>query len=88
MDLVGLLFAFAAGLLLLYLLASLLVVPLKWLGKLIISSVVGFLILAALNLVGGALFGFTIALNPINALIAGILGIPGVVLLIIFRLFL
>jgi inhibitor of the pro-sigma K processing machinery len=69
-------------------LALLLVVPLKWLGKLFINSLIGFVVLAAINLIGGALFGFSIALNPLNALIAGAFGVPGVILLIILSLFL
>lgn len=88
MEFIGLLLAFAAGLLVLYVLALLLVVPLKWLGKLFINSLIGFVVLAALNLIGGALFGFSIALNPLNALIVGAFGIPGLILLIILSLFL
>lgn len=88
MEFIGLLLAFAAGLLILYVLALLLVVPLKWLGKLFINSLIGFVVLAVINLIGGSLFGFSIALNPLNALIAGAFGIPGVILLIILSIFL
>ena len=87
MGTVWLLLAFGVGLLLLYVLAMLLVLPLKWLGRLIISSAIGFAVLVVLNLIG-SLFGFTLALNPINALIVGVLGVPGVLMLIVFRLFL
>lgn len=88
MGVIWMLLAFGAGLLLLYILAMLLVVPLKWIGKLIISSVIGFVVLLVLNFIGQALFGFSIALNPLNALIVGVLGVPGLVLLVIFTLIL
>jgi inhibitor of the pro-sigma K processing machinery len=88
MQFIGLLLAFAAGLLVLYVLALLLVVPLKWLGKLFINSLIGFIVLAAINLIGSTLFGFTVALNPLNALIAGAFGVPGVILIILLSLFL
>ena len=88
MDIVGILLAFAAGLVVLYVLAMLLVVPLKWIGKLIISSIIGFIVLTVINLIGGALFGFTLPLNVVNALVTGIFGVPGVILLVILKLFL
>ena len=88
MDIVGILLAFAAGLVVLYVLAMVLVVPLKWIGKLIISSIIGFIVLTVINLIGGALFGFALPLNVVNALVTGIFGVPGVILLVILKLFL
>lgn len=88
MDIVGILLAFAAGLVVLYVLAMVLVVPLKWIGKLIFSSIIGFIALTIINLVGGALFDFTLPLNAVNALVTGIFGVPGVILLVILKLFL
>lgn len=88
MDIVGILLAFAAGLVVLYVLAMVLVVPLKWIGKLIISSIIGFIVLTVINLIGGALFGFTLPLNVVNALVTGVFGVPGVILLVILKLFL
>lgn len=88
MGVVWMLLAFGAGLLLLYVLGMLLVVPLKWVGKLLVSSVIGFVVLLGLNFIGQAVFGFSIALNPFNALVVGILGVPGLALLIIFTLLL
>lgn len=88
MGVVWMLLAFGAGLLLLYVLGMLLVVPLKWVGKLLISSIIGFVALMGLNFIGKMLFGFSIALNPLNALIVGVLGVPGLILLIVFTLLL
>ncbi len=88
MEALGLIGAFIAGLIVLYLLGMLFVVPIKIIWKLIINGVIGFALLFVCNLVGGALFSFTLALNPLTALIAGFLGVPGVVLLIVLTLFL
>ena len=84
----GMIGAFLGGLLLLYLIGLLFVIPLKIIGKLLINGVIGFVLLYLLNLIGGGLLGFTIALNPVNALIAGFFGIPGVIVLAIFTCFL
>ena len=50
----------------------------------IFNGVLGGVFLILFNLVG-AQFNFTIPLNVISALIVGVLGIPGVLLLIITR---
>lgn len=77
--------AFALGIVLLYILGLLLVIPIKVILKLIGNALVGGLILVVVNLVGG-LFGISIGINPITAIIVGFLGVPGVVLLLIIQL--
>lgn len=77
--------AFAIGLVALYILGKLLVVPVRILSKLIINGIVGGITLLIVNLVGG-LIGISIAITPVTALIAGFLGVPGVVLLLIIQL--
>lgn len=76
--------AFAFGLLLLYSLARLLLVPLRLVIKLLYNGILGGLMIGLVNLIG-VYFNFYLALNPLNALIAGFLGIPGVILLIILQ---
>ncbi|MDR3588466.1 MAG: pro-sigmaK processing inhibitor BofA family protein [Negativicutes bacterium] len=78
--------AFAFGILLIYLIGRLFLMPIKLIFRLIYNAIIGGVMLWVLNFIGGH-FGFTIAINPITALIAGILGIPGVVLLILFKIF-
>ena len=56
--------------------------PLKGILKLIGNSIVGGIIIFLINLIG-ANFGFHIGLNIGTALVVGILGIPGAILLII-----
>lgn len=71
------------GLVLLYLLIKVL----KWPLKILINGVIGIVLLYVTNLLG-AYLGFSIAINWITALIAGFLGVPGVIFLVIFQLFL
>lgn len=71
------------GLVVLYVLIKLL----KWPIKLLINGICGVILLYIVNFIGAA-FGLHIAINIITALIAGIFGIPGVVALILFQLFL
>jgi len=54
--------------------------PLKVLLNLIINGIAGGILLWLINLVGGN-FGLVIPINIVTALIAGILGIPGVLFL-------
>lgn len=61
--------------------------PLKILLKLLINAVLGVILLFLVNLIG-AYFNFRIGINIFTALIAGFFGVPGVIFLIIFKLFL
>lgn len=70
-----------------FILGKIFALPLKGILKLIGNSVVGGIIIFLINLVG-ANFGFHIGLNIGTALVVGILGIPGAILLIILTLFL
>jgi inhibitor of the pro-sigma K processing machinery len=78
---------FLGGIILLFILVRLLAWPIKILWKLIINAVLGAVILLIVNIVGGY-FGFSIGINPWTALIAGFFGIPGVIFLVVFKLFL
>ncbi|MFL0197041.1 pro-sigmaK processing inhibitor BofA family protein [Clostridium sp. WILCCON 0269] len=71
----------------LYVLVKVFSWPIKILFRLIINAVLGVVLLIIVNLIGNY-FGFSIGINAITALIAGFLGIPGVIFLIIFKLFL
>ena len=74
--------AFLAGLLILKIVCKLLRFSAKVVLRLIGNAIVGALILLLFNLVGG-FFGASIELSAFNALLVGILGIPGVILLLI-----
>lgn len=70
-----------------YILGMLLVLPIKLIVRLVINGIIGAVALIVFNLFG-AYLGVTIGVNPITALIAGFLGIPGVLLMIFVKLFL
>ena len=72
MDLsVASLLAFLAGLVALYIIGLLLVIPLKFLIKLLINAIMGGVLLFVFNIIAG-FFGLNIIINPFNALIVEI----------------
>ena len=68
----------AIGIVVFAILGKLIALPFRILWKLITNSIVGAIILWAINL-----FGVGIDITFLKALIVGILGIPGVVLVLI-----
>lgn len=78
------LLAFLIGLVILYIVGLLLVIPLKFLIKLVINAVIGGIILFIFNIIG-AFLGYTVVINPLNALIVGVLGVPGIILILILQ---
>ncbi|MBO8159979.1 MAG: pro-sigmaK processing inhibitor BofA family protein [Thermosyntropha sp.] len=74
-------------LVILYIIAQVIIKPFKLLWKLIINSILGLFLLLVTNYIG-AFFSFKIAINVLTVLIAGFLGIPGVLLLICFQILL
>lgn len=72
-----------AGLALLYLAIKFF----KWPLKILLNGIIGIVLLYVANYLGTYL-GFYIGINAITALIAGFLGVPGVIFLIIFNMFL
>lgn len=70
-----------------YIIGVLLVLPIKIVVKLVINGIVGAVALFVINIFGGFI-GLTVGINPITALIAGFLGIPGIILLVFLQYFL
>ena len=71
----------------LFLIGKIFIVPLKWILKLVFNSILGGLLIFAINLIGG-IWGLHIGLNFFTAIMVGILGIPGAVCLIVITLIL
>ena len=69
-----------------FIICKILTLPLKWIIRLIGNSILGAIILFIINLVGAA-WGIHIGINFITALVVGILGIPGVLLLLVLQFF-
>lgn len=68
----------------LFIIGKIFVLPIKFILKLIGNSIIGGILIFIVNLVG-SLFGFHIGLNIVTAIVTGILGIPGVVLLFFLK---
>jgi len=78
---------YMAGFLLLLLLLRLLRKPFRFILRILISTLLGGTGLLLLNTFGGAL-GISLAVNPVTALIAGVLGLPGIAALLFIKLWL
>ena len=77
--------AFAVGLALVCITGYLLLVPMKFLWRLLAGGVMGALALGVVNLLG-ALLGFQVNVNPFTAMAVGFMGLPGAVLVIVLQL--
>lgn len=69
----------------LFIFGRLFILPIKTIIKLVINSIFGAILIYGINWIG-SIFSFHIGLNFITAILVGILGIPGAVLLIIIKL--
>lgn len=70
----------------LFLIGKFFIIPFKIIMKIIGNSILGGILIFIVNLIGG-MFNFHIGLNVVTAIVTGILGIPGVILLILLKLF-
>ena len=58
--------------------------PIRFIFKMLINTVLGFILLWLINFFGGRI-GISLDLSLLNALVVGVLGIPGVLLLLAIR---
>ncbi len=77
--------AYGLGLIVIFIVLKIFYRPLKFLIKIIINSLFGGVILFALNLAGNY-FGIGIGINAFTALTTGVLGAPGLSLLLILQI--
>lgn len=82
---IGILLLFAA-VLFIVLFFALLSKPIKWIFKLLINAVFGFIILFIVNYLG-AYIGLQISVGWLSAIITGVFGVPGIILLILIENF-
>jgi len=87
METISAILTLAAALVLLVLLVKVLAAPIRLIFKVLINAGLGFVILFVVNFFGEFL-GISLGMNLVNALIAGFLGVPGVILLILLKLLL
>lgn len=76
---------FLGGLILIFIFGKILLFPIKLISKLLINGVIGGLALVVFNLLGG-IFNLSLDITPLNAIIVGFLGVPGVIVLLAFKL--
>jgi inhibitor of the pro-sigma K processing machinery len=60
--------------------------PVRWIGAAALQLVIGAILLFFTDLVG-EMAGFHIPINPVTALLAGFLRLPGVLALIVIKLY-
>ncbi len=75
----GTILLYTVGFFLLYLCCWFFIKPIKWLLKLGFICALGGVSIVLWNLVGKGL-GLALCLNPLTAMFAGVLGIPGMIL--------
>ena len=79
--------AYIACIFFLFIFGKLFIVPIKTILKLLINSILGGITIFVINLIG-SFFNFHIGLNLITSIFVGILGIPGVIVIVIIKLIL
>ena len=79
-----LILSFGIGLALLCLIGYLLLVPMRFMWRLVAGGVMGALALGLVNLLGG-LVGFSVEINPFTAMAVGFLGLPGAALVVALK---
>ncbi len=84
MDRMLIVAAWIVGVLIVLALGKALLLPLKIVLRLVFNGLIGGVVLLIINFIGAPL-GFTISLNIVSALITGILGLPGIILLVILH---
>jgi len=79
----GVFLMYAAAIIVLFLFGRMLLLPMKLLFKLTVNSLVGGVFLVLINIAGAGV-GIVMPVNIITAVIAGVLGLPGVAGLMIY----
>ncbi|SFB46981.1 pro-sigmaK processing inhibitor BofA family protein [Clostridium frigidicarnis] len=81
------LLSYVVAIILLFIVVKIFAWPIKIFIRLCVNGILGAVLLWIVNFFG-ATFGITIGINAITALIAGFFGVPGVIFLIIYKMFL
>ena len=81
----GIILAYTAGIMIVFMTSWIFFKPLKFLGRILLNSLIGALILIIFNYFG-QYTGVYIGVNEITALIIGILGVPGFIALLLVKL--
>lgn len=82
---VGIILAYSAGIMLIFMISWIFVTPIKFLGKLFLNSILGALCLMIFNFFS-QYTGLYIGVNILTALLLGLLGIPGFIAILLVKL--
>lgn len=81
MSIIGCVF----GIIVLYVVCLFFIKPIKFIFRIVLNCAFGGVMLWGINFVGGIL-GVQLGLNLFNSVIAGFMGVPGVVLLFVLKM--
>jgi len=84
---IGIVLAYSAGIMLIFMLSWILVIPFKIVGKFVVNALIGGLLIILFNFFG-RITGVYIGVNEITALIVGLLGVPGFIAILAIKLIL
>ena len=76
---------YCLGLLILFVVTKIFFKPLRFIVKIFANSIIGALVLFLLNLLS-PIFPLHIGINPITALVTGLLGLPGICLILLLQI--
>lgn len=68
----------------LYIICRIFIKPIKWLLRLILNCAVGCAAMLLINRIAAPL-GISFAINPLTAMISGVLGAPGMVMTLVLQ---
>lgn len=71
---------------LIWLVIKIFATPVKWALKLLLNALIGFVMLFIFNFLGGFI-GLSLSVGWLSAIVAGVFGIPGIVLLLLIENF-
>ena len=80
----SLLITYIVGFFILYVVCWIFIKPIKWLLKLLLSCICGCLAMAVVNFIF-ARFGTVFSINPLTAMMSGVLGVPGMIITFILQ---
>ena len=82
----GTVVGYSLGVLIVFVAAKIFFVPLKKVLKIVANSLLGAVVLMVVNIFSPVL-NIYIGVNPVSALVLGLLGVPGLCLLMILQIF-
>ncbi len=77
---------YVLGILIVLVISGIFLKPVKFALKLALNSVLGMGAIALINFLGQG-FGINIGLNPVTAIAVGVLGLPGVIVILLLQIF-